>query len=191
VTGPDAAAPPGSAASPAAGSSAGDVGRPVAVLVGPPGSGKSTVGGLLAQRLGVDLRDTDADIVAATGQEIADIFVDRGEAAFRALERAAVRAALAEHRGVLALGGGAVLDDGNRRLLAGHHVVFLDVSLADAARRVGLDTSRPLLLGNVRGRLKALLDKRHPLYLEVASLTVDTSGRTPDDVAEEIAKAVR
>jgi len=169
----------------------GAVAGPVAVLVGPPGSGKSTVGALLAARLGTDLRDTDADIVAATGQEIADIFVDQGEAAFRALEREAVRAALDEHVGVLALGGGAVLDEGNRSLLAGHRVVFLDVSLADAARRVGLDTSRPLLLGNVRGRLKALLDERHPLYLEVATLTVDTSGRTPDDVADEIAKAVR
>ena len=175
---------------PNAASAGGEAARPVAVLVGPPGSGKSTVGGLLAQRLGVDLRDTDADIVAATGQEIADIFVDQGEAAFRELERDAVRTALAEHSGVLALGGGAVLDEGNRRLLAGHRVVFLDVSLADAARRVGLDTSRPLLLGNVRGRLKALLDERHPLYLEVADLTVDTSGRSPDDVADEIAKAV-
>jgi len=176
---------------PVGGGTSADDPRPVAVLVGPPGSGKSTVGGLLAERLGVGLRDTDADIVAATGQEIADIFVDRGEAAFRALEREAVRVALAEHRGVLALGGGAVLDESNRRLLGGHRVVFLDVSLADAARRVGLDTSRPLLLGNVRGRLKALLDERHPLYVEAATLTVDTSGRTPDDVADEIAKAVR
>ena len=174
----------------AAGVTAGEGGRPLAVLVGPPGSGKSTVGELLAQRLGVDLRDTDADIVAATGEEISDIFVDRGEAAFRALECEAVRTALAEHRGVLALGGGAVLDEGNRRLLQGQRVVFLDVDLADAARRVGLDTSRPLLLGNVRGRLKALLDERHPLYLEVGSMTVDTSGRSPEDVADEIAKAV-
>jgi len=176
---------------PVAGSASEDAGRPVAVLVGPPGSGKSTVGGLLAERLAVELRDTDADIVAATGQEIADIFVDRGEAAFRSLEREAVRVALAEHPGVLALGGGAVLDEANRGLLEGQRVVFLDVSLADAARRVGLDTSRPLLLGNVRGRLKALLDERRPLYLEVATLTVDTSGRTPDDVADEIAKAAR
>jgi shikimate kinase len=161
--------------------------RPVAVLVGPPGSGKTTVGGLLAHRLGAALRDTDADIVAATGLEIADIFVDRGEEAFRDLERAAVRRALEEHDGVLALGGGVVLDPGTRDLLQEHRVVFLDVGLADAARRVGLDTARPLLLGNVRARLKALLDARHPLYAEVATLTVDTSGRTPEDVADEIA----
>jgi shikimate kinase len=165
--------------------------RPLAVLVGPPGSGKTTVGRLVAERLGVELRDTDADVVAATGQEISAIFVDQGEAAFRALEREAVRTALEEHTGVLALGGGAVLDPGTRRLLDGRRVVFLHVGLADAARRVGLDTSRPLLLGNVRGRLKALLEERDPLYREVATVVVDTSGRTPEDVAEETAKVVR
>ena len=164
--------------------------RPAAVLVGPMGSGKSTVGGLLAERLGVDLRDTDTDIVASTGEEIADIFVEQGEPAFRALERAAVASALAEHTGVLALGGGAVLDEGTRALLRGHRVVFLDVDLAAAVRRVGLGVSRPLLLGNVRGRLKMLMDERHPLYREVAVLTIDTSERTPEDIADEIAKAV-
>ncbi len=167
-----------------------DTTRPLAVLVGPPGAGKSTVGALLARRLDVGLRDTDADIVAATGQEISEIFVDHGEARFRELEREAVRTALRAHTGVLALGGGAVLDPDTRRLLREHRVVHLDVGLADAARRVGLDTSRPLLLGNVRGRLKALLDERTPLYREVAALTVDTSGRTPDDVADEIAQAL-
>lgn len=164
---------------------------PVAVLVGPPGSGKTTVGSLLAERLGVDLRDTDADVVASTGHEISAIFVDQGEAAFRALEREAVRTALEEHTGVLALGGGAVLDAGTRSLLEGHRVVFLHVGLADAARRVGLDTSRPLLLGNVRGRLKALLEERDPLYREVATVVVDTGGRTPEEVAEETARAVK
>lgn len=165
-------------------------GRPLVVLVGPMGAGKTTVGALLAQRLGVGLRDSDEDIVASTGREIGEIFVDEGEPRFRELERSAVRAALDEHTGVLALGGGAVLSPETRNLLQGHTVVFLDVGLADAVRRVGLGTSRPLLLGNVRGRLKALLDERHPLYREVATLTVDTSGRTPEDVVDEIAKAV-
>jgi shikimate kinase len=165
-------------------------GRPLVVLVGPMGAGKSTVGALLAQRMGVGLRDTDDDIVASTGREIGEIFVDDGEPRFRELERAAVRTALGEHTGVLALGGGAVLSPETRDLLQGHTVVFLDVGLADAVRRVGLGTSRPLLLGNVRGRLKALLDERHHLYREVATVTVDTSGRTPEDVVDEIAKAV-
>jgi shikimate kinase len=165
-------------------------GRPLVVLVGPMGAGKSTVGALLAQRTGVRLRDTDDDIVASTGREIGEIFVDDGEPRFRELERSAVRTALGEHTGVLALGGGAVLSPETRDLLQGHTVVFLDVGLADAVRRVGLGTSRPLLLGNVRGRLKGLLDERHHLYREVATVTVDTSGRTPEDVVDEIAKAV-
>ena len=160
------------------------------VLVGPMGAGKTTIGELLAQRWGVQVRDTDADIVAAQGREISDIFVDDGEAAFRALERDAVARALAEHDGVLSLGGGAVLDPGTRDLLAGHTVVFLRVGLGDAVKRVGLGTSRPLLMGNVRGRIKALLDERTPVYESVATHTVDTDGRTPDEVAAEIEELV-
>ncbi len=120
---------------------------PRVVLVGPMGAGKTTLADLLAQRWGVAVRDTDADIVAAQGREISDIFVDDGEAAFRALEREAVARALAEHDGVLSLGGGAVLDEDTRALLADHTVVFLQVGLTDAVKRVGLGTSRPLLMG--------------------------------------------
>ncbi len=156
------------------------------VLVGPMGAGKTTVAELLARRWGVEVRDTDADIVAAQGREISDIFVDDGEAAFRALEREAVARALAEHDGVLSLGGGAVLDEGTRALLADHTVVFLQVGLTDAVKRVGLGTSRPLLMGNVRARVKALLDERTPVYASVATHTVDTDGRTPDEVADEV-----
>ncbi|WP_460735500.1 shikimate kinase [Nocardioides ginkgobilobae] len=154
------------------------------------GAGKTTVGELLAARWGVQVRDTDADIVAAQGKEISEIFVDDGEAAFRALEREAVARALAEHDGVLSLGGGAVLDPGTRDLLAGHTVVFLNVGLTDAVKRVGLGTSRPLLMGNVRGRIKALLDERTPVYTSVATFTVDTDGRTPDEVADQVADEV-
>jgi shikimate kinase len=159
---------------------------PVVVLVGPMGAGKTTVATLLAEAWGVPMRDTDHDVVAAEGREIADIFVDSGEDAFRVLERSAVAEALAGHDGVLALGGGAVLDPATRDLLAGHQVVFLRVGLSDAVKRVGLGSARPLLLGNVRGRIKALLDERTPVYESVATLVVDTDGRTPEDVAQEI-----
>ncbi|MGD9955031.1 MAG: shikimate kinase [Candidatus Nanopelagicales bacterium] len=159
---------------------------PRVVLVGVPGSGKTTVGGALAERLGVALRDTDRDVEESTGRRIADIFVDDGEPYFRELERAAVAAALAEHDGVLALGGGAVIDAGTRALLREQPVVWLQVSAAGGAKRVGLDVPRPVLLGNVRGRLAALVAERTPLYAEVATLSIETDALTPDEVAEAI-----
>jgi shikimate kinase len=154
------------------------------------GAGKSTVGALLADAWGVTARDTDADIEALEGRSISDIFVDSGEAHFRDLERKAAAEALATHDGVLSLGGGAVLDAGTRDLLAGHTVVFLKVGLAEAVKRVGLGSSRPLLLGNVRSRIKALLDERTPVYESVATLTVDTDGRTPEDVVADLVEAL-
>lgn len=164
--------------------------RPRVVLVGPMGAGKTTVADLLAGAWGVGARDTDADVVAVAGREISDIFVDDGEEAFRALERVAVATALSEHDGVLALGGGSVLDPATRELLADHTVVFLRVGLSDAVRRVGLGVGRPLLLGNVRSRIKALLDERTPVYEAVATHVVDTDDRSPEDVAREIEKVL-
>ncbi|WP_344150694.1 shikimate kinase [Nocardioides koreensis] len=150
------------------------------------GAGKTTVANLLAEAWGLSARDTDADIEAAEGRTVADIFVESGEPEFRRLERDAVARALEGHDGVLALGGGAVLDQSTRARLAGHTVVFLRVGLSDAVKRVGLGSARPLLLGNVRGRIKALLDERTPVYESVATLVVDTDGRSPEDVAGEI-----
>ncbi|WP_341230356.1 shikimate kinase [Nocardioides salarius] len=150
------------------------------------GAGKTTVAGLLAQRWGVAVRDTDHDVEASAGREISEIFVDDGEAAFRELERKAVATALAEHDGVLALGGGAVLDPATREQLAGQTVVFLRVGLSDAVKRVGLGVGRPLLLGNVRARIKALLDERTPVYEAVATHTVTTDARSPEEVADEV-----
>jgi len=159
---------------------------PRAVIVGPPGAGKSTVGALLAEKWGVAFRDTDADIEAALGKPISEIFVDDGEERFRALERAAVRTALAECDGVVALGGGAVLAAETRAALDGHPVVYLSVELPDAMRRVELGAGRPLLAINPRATLKYLLDQRRPLYDEVATITVGTDGRTPEEIVAEV-----
>jgi shikimate kinase len=154
------------------------------------GAGKSTVGRLLAERWGVAFRDTDSDIEAMAGKSIGEVFVEDGEAHARSLERTAVAAAMAEHPGVLSLGGGAVLSEETRRRLEGARVLFLRVGLAEAVKRVGLGVGRPLLLGNVRARVKALMEERDPLYREVATHTVDTDGRTPDEVADLVEEAL-
>jgi shikimate kinase len=166
------------------------VSAPIAVIVGAPGSGKTTVGREVARALGVGFRDTDADVVAATGRTVADIFLVDGEDAFRRLEATAVAEALAAHDGILALGGGAVLDETTRELLAGHRVVFLDVGLADAASRVGMARDRPLLLGNPRGQLLAMLDARRPVYQQVATVTVPTDGREVAEVTASVLAAL-
>ncbi|CAL9619708.1 shikimate kinase [Streptomyces sp. Tu 3180] len=157
---------------------------PLIVLVGPMGVGKSTVGRLMAERLGVGYRDTDDDIVAGEGRSIADIFVDEGEGAFRAIEKRAVRTALTAHDGVLALGGGAILDADTRALLAGQRVVYLSMDVEEAVRRTGLNTARPLLAVNPRRQWRELMEARRHLYEEVATAVVPTDGRTPEEVTE-------
>ncbi|MDH6227927.1 shikimate kinase [Streptomyces sp. MJP52] len=165
-------------------------GGPRLVLVGPMGVGKSTVGALLAQRLGVAYRDTDDDIVAAEGRAISEIFVDDGEERFRVLEKAAVRTALAEHEGVLALGGGAILDADTRALLTGHLVVYLSMDVEEATRRTGLNVARPLLAVNPRKQWRELMEARRHLYTEVARVVVPTDARTPEEVAEAVLDAL-
>ncbi len=161
---------------------------PACVLVGPPGAGKSTVGELVAKRLGVAFRDTDRDVEATAGRTVADLFVLDGEPAFRALEAAAVRAALATHDGVLALGGGAVLDPETREALRGHRVVYLETGVAAAAQRVGFGVSRPVLVDNPRARLRELLEARRGFYEQVATVTVPTDDRTAEDVADDVVR---
>lgn len=163
---------------------------PLVVLVGPMGVGKSTVGELLAARLGTTYRDTDVDVVAAAGKPIAEIFYDEGEEHFRALERRAVEAAVAGHTGVLALGGGAVLDAATRELLAGRPVAYLSMDVDEAVRRVGLGAARPLLAVNPRRQWRELMDARRPLYEEVARTVVATDETTPDEVAQAIIDAL-
>jgi shikimate kinase len=160
----------------------------VAVVVGPPGAGKTTIGRLLAGRLGLSFRDVDADIVASAGKPISDIFTDDGEAVFRAMEEEAVAAALARERGVVALGGGAILSARTRESLAEYTVVFLNVGMAEGVKRTGMSAARPLLAGiNPRATFKALLEQRLPLYREVATHELDTDGRTPEELAANAA----
>jgi shikimate kinase len=164
--------------------------RPAVILIGPPGAGKSTVGALLAQRLSVGFLDTDATVEAVAGKPVSDIFIEDGEQAFRALERSAVAAAIAGRAGVISVGGGAVLDPGTQALLAGQNVVYLETGFAAAARRVGLDVARPLLLGNPRAQLRALLEQRLPVYQRLAWITVVTDSKAPAQIADEIAARI-
>jgi len=163
---------------------------PIAVLVGAPGAGKSTVGRRIAGRLGVDFADSDALVEARAGKPVADIFVSDGEVAFRDLERAEIAEALVNFDGVLSLGGGAILDDSTRAALLGQRVIWLQVDLTNATQRVGMNSARPLLLGNVRGTMLAMLEARTPLYEEVADHRIDTSGRSIKEVVAEAAAVV-
>ncbi len=155
------------------------------------GAGKTTVGQLLADALGVPFRDVDDDIEATAGKPIPEIFIDDGEEHFRTLERAAVAAAVDGFGGVLALGGGAILAAQTRKKLVGQTVVYLSVELADALKRVGLGAGRPMLKMNPRATLRDLLDQRRPRYEEVATTVVRTDDRTPEEVVAEILTIMR
>jgi shikimate kinase len=176
------------------------------VLIGPPGAGKSVVGPLLADRLGVEFRDTDAEVGATAGKPVGDIFIENGEEAFRELERSAATSALGalrEHGGVLALGSGAVLDAGIQALLDGlpdrggppggsgaSTVVYLSADFGTLAHRIGLDRPRVVIPGNPRGRLRAMLDERDAIYQRLAALTVPTDDLDPAELAAHIAAEI-
>lgn len=159
---------------------------PLAVLVGAPGAGKSTVGRRSAERLGCGFSDSDSLIEARAGMTVSDIFINVGEPEFRRIEEEVIAEAMREHDGVLALGGGAVMSQATRDLLVGQRVIWLRVGISDAASRVGMNTARPLLLGNVRSKMSSLLTERAPLYESVATTTVDTSGRKVREVVDEV-----
>ena len=163
---------------------------PLAILIGPPGAGKTTVGRLLGGLLETEFLDTDDVVEAAAGKPVSDIFISDGEAVFRELERGAVADTVASHRGILALGGGAVMDPGSRQLLAGQRVVYLATGFAAAAHRTGLDAPRPLLIGNPRTRMRELLAERLPVYEGLAWVTVATDERAPQEIADEIAATI-
>jgi shikimate kinase len=161
---------------------------PKAVLVGMPGSGKSTIGRRLAKAMGVPLLDTDIQIIESTGRTIADIFTTDGEQEFRRIEEEVVRTALAEHDGIVSLGGGAITTEGVRDALAGHTVIYLEISAAEGVRRTTSGTVRPLLAGpDPAERYRALMSERVPLYRRAATLRVNTNRRNPGAVVRYLA----
>lgn len=156
------------------------------VLMGAPGAGKSTTGKRLARKLGRTFVDVDQRIEQVMGKPVAEIFADEGEEYFRALEEEAT-IELLESFDVVALGGGAVMNPTIQKALVGHEVIWLKVSIGQATRRVGMNKARPLLLGNVRGRLIELLRERTPVYERLATQIVETDGRGSVEVADQLA----
>lgn len=159
---------------------------PVLILVGPPGSGKSTIGRMAAERLGVPFRDFDDEMTEAHGKPAGELVVSFGRERFAELERELLEKVLPEHGGVLALGGGTPTAPGVPALLEGFHVVFLDVDLGQLLKREGLVTLHPWLLPNPRAHLRDLLEQRRPVYELVADAIVQTSERTMADVLADV-----
>jgi shikimate kinase len=162
---------------------------PQVILIGPPGAGKSSVGKALGQRLSMNFADTDSLIEEQSGLRVSEIFLDKGEPFFRELEREIVLRELTNFDGVLALGGGAVMNADVESALRQSldPICFLDVSLSSAAPRIGFNRDRPLLVGNPRAKWQELMNVRRPIYESLATLTVSTDSGTPSQIAQEVA----
>lgn len=158
------------------------------ILIGPPGSGKSSVGKALSQRLRLSFADTDTLVEEQCKKSISEIFIEDGEPFFRGVERTVVLNQIAVGMGVLSLGGGSVLDPLSQQALSSTNapIVFLDVSLASASPRVGFNRDRPLLLGNPRAKWQELMNIRRPIYEGLADITVLTDGLSPTQVSQKI-----
>ena len=164
---------------------------PPIILIGPPGAGKSSVGKALAKKLSLNFLDSDKVVEEKSGKSIPEIFITDGEPAFREMEKAVVIDLIENQDGVIALGGGSVMDlEVSKRLLPMANVVFLDVSISNAAPRVGFNRDRPLLLGNPRQQWIALMEKRRSTYEALAKARVSTDNKKPVEVVEEIVKGL-
>lgn len=165
---------------------------PRVILIGPPGCGKSTVGAAIAHRLAVAFIDTDTEIERTYGQSISDIFVDKGEDFFRELEFEALKRSLINQDCVLSLGGGAPISQRAQEILrtASSPIIFLDVSLAVAAPRVGFNRDRPLLLSNPRAQWQALAETRRPIYESLASTIIKVDGMSVEELVTAIVELI-
>jgi shikimate kinase len=157
------------------------------------GSGKTTIGKLMANKLNVPFRDTDEVIVAQTGKSVSEIFLEEGEDAFRLLEKAVLRQELLSDDTVLALGGGAPISiDAQSALRAiASPVIYFDISLASVAPRIGFNRDRPLLMSNPRGQWETLMQERRPIYEAIADKVIDVNGKSEDDIVKEIGAVIK
>ena len=166
---------------------------PRVILIGPMGSGKTTIGQLIAKRLDIAFRDTDQVVEEETGRTVSDIFLEDGEDAFRLLEKGVLRNELLSDGTVLALGGGAPISmDAQSALRAiASPVVYLDISLATVAPRIGFNRDRPLLLHNPRGQWQTLMEARRPIYESIADTVIDVNTKTETEIVDEILEVLK
>ena len=157
---------------------------PRVILIGPMGSGKTTIGSLLAEKLGLSFRDTDQLIEEQEGKTVSQIFLDQGEDAFRAIEKRVLREELLTDGTVLSLGGGAPISiDAQSALRAiASHIIFLDISLSTVAPRIGFNRDRPLLLNNPRGQWQTLMEARRPIYEAIADATINVDDKSEEEI---------
>jgi len=166
---------------------------PRAIFIGPMGSGKSTIGKAVASALGLPFRDTDSIIEEREEMPVSQIFIDKGEDYFRTVEKKVLRDELLNDGSILALGGGAPIsvDAQSALKVSSAPVIYLDISLASVAPRIGFNRDRPLLLHNPRGQWQTLMEVRRPIYESIANVVIDVNGKSQKQIVEEVLGALK